>query len=335
MISIQIVSDFVYGHFENVSVSKNNSHFHARCALCGDSKKNKRKKRFHLDWKKGNPVFQCWNCGKTGSFIKLYSLIKGITEEDAKREIFSKYDAATIIERLERPVVHLGTTKKDLPTFNDILNDCASRGQPLGELAYPAWLKMLDEFRTERMIPDWVSLYYAWRGEYQGRIIIPVIEDGDVVYFQARRRFDDDDSIVKYKNPATEKAKVILNRNSFDPEKCIIVTEGLIDAFMIGKQGTTMLGKELSKEFVATLLKLTKNNVIIVFDADEEGQKSLRKHLDIFSSRRMRYFIMPNKFNESKDINKVVIEHNIQDVYGFVVDNSFTKERCLVLLMGR
>ncbi len=349
MISIQVVSEFIFNNFENVTVSKGNTHFHARCALCGDSKKNKRKKRFHLDWKGGKPVFQCWNCGKAGSFIKLYALIKGIAEEEARREIFPKYDPEIAVKKLapqdaiESHTTLLGMNlvapqkaKSDLPTFNYILDDCASAKHPVDASAYPAWIKMLEDFRIEREIPEWIPLYYAWRGEYKGRIIIPVLEGDEIVYFQARRRFDNDDGIVKYKNPATEKARIILNRKSFDPEKSIIVTEGLIDAFMVGKQGTTMLGKELSKEFLNALLALTRKDVIIAFDNDEEGRKSFKKNLDMpFAYRRVKYFIMPKKFIDSKDINKVVIDHDIQDVYDFIVKNSHIKERCKMSLLGR
>jgi len=335
VISLQIVTEFVYKNFEKVTVSKNNTHFHARCALCGDSKKNARKKRFHLDWKLGSPVFQCWNCGEAGSFIRLYSLIKGISEEDVKREIFSIYNADSLRDRLVRPVTPPTLPKSDLPVFNHILKDCATRNLPVNSFAYPAWLEMLDRFRADRKIPDHRPLYYAYKGEYQGRIIIPVEENGNIIYFQARRRFDDDDSVVKYKNPATEKVRIILNRNSFNPEKNIIVTEGLIDAFMVEEnQGTTMLGKEVSKEFVNELFKLTKKNVIIAFDFDTEGIKSLRKHLKSITHPRLKFFIMPREYMKSKDINKTVIDYNIPNVYDFIVENSFTKERCAVLLLG-
>jgi 5S rRNA maturation endonuclease (ribonuclease M5) len=330
VISLQIVSDFVYKNFENVSVSKHSTHFHARCSLCGDSKKNKRKKRFNLDWKGGNPVFQCWNCGAAGSFIKLVSLIKGLSEEDAKRLIFSKYEPESINERLKQPVTPQSKPKSDLPTFNEVLDDCASKERVLNELAYPAWITMLDEFRATRQIPNSIPLYYAFRGDYLGRIIIPVFEGDYLVYFQARRRFDDDEGIVKYKNPPTEKARIIMNRHAFNEEKCIIVTEGLIDAFMVEyNQGTTMLGKELSQDFIKELLKRTKKNVIIAFDNDEEGAKSLRKHIPIFGNHRLRYFLMPKKYIDSKDINKVVIDHDIPNVYDFIVENSFTREICL------
>jgi 5S rRNA maturation endonuclease (ribonuclease M5) len=333
VISLKLVSDFVFHHFENVTVSKHNTHFHARCSLCGDSKKNKRKKRFHLDWKMGNPVFQCWNCGESGSFVYLYSLIHGITEEDAKKEIFSKYEPASLIERMTQQNKVVKKEKAELSMYNYILDECASESLHVDSIQWNAWVLCLNEFRHERKIPKDIELLYAWKGDYKGRIIIPIRdEDDNIIYFQGRRRFDNDDSVVKYKNPVTEKTRIILNKHKFDPEKSIIAVEGLIDAFMIGDQGTTMLGKELHDDFFNELIQLTNKHVIIAFDNDEEGRKSLRKYLEVTTHPRLRFFLMPEKYKNSKDINKLKVDHNIQNVYDFIVENSFTKVKCRTLL---
>jgi len=69
MLDLEIINDFAYEHFENIAVSKNGMHFHSRCPLCGDSKKSSRKKRFHLDYNEGNPIWHCFNCNRSGSFF--------------------------------------------------------------------------------------------------------------------------------------------------------------------------------------------------------------------------------------------------------------------------
>jgi 5S rRNA maturation endonuclease (ribonuclease M5) len=332
VISLKFVSDFVFRHFENVTVSKHNTHFLARCSLCGDSKKNKRKKRFNLDWKMGNPVFQCWNCGESGSFVYLYSLIHGITEEDAKKEIFSKYEPASLKERLA-PQKYIKQEKTELSVYNYILDDCASESLHVESQLWNSWVLCLNKFRLERQIPQERELLYAWKGDYKGRIIIPIRDESDnIIYFQGRRVSDEDEGVIKYKNPVTEKTRIILNKHKFDPEKSIIAVEGLIDAFMIGDQGTTMLGKELHDDFFNELVQLTNKHVIVAFDNDEEGRKSLRKYLETTKHPRLRFFLMPEKYKDSKDINKLKVDHNIQNVYDFIVENSFTKVKCWALL---
>jgi hypothetical protein len=52
--------------------------------------------------------------------------------------------------------------------------------------------------------------------------------------------------------------------------------------------------------------------------------------MPIFGYRRLKYFLMPKKYIDSKDINKVVIDHpEILNVYDFIVENSFSREICL------
>lgn len=51
MPSLEEVSDFVYSYLELPTVSADGTHFHTRCPVCGDSKKNYYKKRFHLQFR--------------------------------------------------------------------------------------------------------------------------------------------------------------------------------------------------------------------------------------------------------------------------------------------
>jgi hypothetical protein len=100
------------------------------------------------------------------------------------------------------------------------------------------------------------------------------------------------------------------------------VTEGLLDAFMIGRQGTTCLGKSLSRDFFLKLKMYTHESIILAFDNDEEGQKSMKKVMKSDMAQEVKYFIMPKAF-DSKDINKLQCDHNIDDMYSFVVKNSY------------
>ena len=88
MLNLDVVNSFVMEFFSLVTDTKNGTHWHARCPLCGDSKKNIRKKRFHLDYNNGNPIWQCFNCGRSGSFLEIYSELKAISIDDAKNELY-------------------------------------------------------------------------------------------------------------------------------------------------------------------------------------------------------------------------------------------------------
>jgi DNA primase len=152
----------------------------------------------------------------------------------------------------------------------------------------------------------------------------------NLIYFQARRR-PGSGVEPKYKNPAGEKQNIILNKDRFRNDRCIIVTEGLLDAFMIGPQGTTCLGKELSIDFVKKLKKYTHESIILAFDNDEPGQISMKKIMKSDISKMVKYFIMPKAY-DSKDINSLRCDYNIKDMYSFVVENSYELHTALTRL---
>lgn len=318
MLDLQTVSSFVYENFQ--SVTTNGTHFHARCPLCGDSKKNPTKKRFHLDYKNGHPIWHCFNCGQSGGFKSLYCRILGITPEEADKRLY-KFNYDRMVNQLEKPKTPI-RTDPDRKTFNWILLDCVGPDLKVETLLYDHWIKLLEDFRQVRQIPEEIKLYFAFKGRYKLRIIIPIFDGQDIIYFQGRR-IPGSDTDPKYKNPVAEKSTIIHNKDKFDRDRYIIVTEGLIDCAMIGNQGTTMLGVEAADEFISTLLSLTDKGVILAYDNDDAGMVALKKFIDGSNYRkRVKYFLMPSGYKECKDINNIRIEHKIGDLYDFVVSNS-------------
>src|SRR5210317_1286966 len=88
MLDLEFVTQFMLQNFEQTQVSNNGTHFVSRCLICGDSKKNPYKKRFNMDWNNGVPGWHCWNCGRHGNFIEIYSIVTGKSYDDAKKELF-------------------------------------------------------------------------------------------------------------------------------------------------------------------------------------------------------------------------------------------------------
>jgi hypothetical protein len=171
------------------------------------------------------------------------------------------------------------------------------------------YLKKLEQFYNSRKIPYEYKIYIAYKGKYKNRIIIPIFdEDNNIIYFQARR-IPGSGITPKYDNPVAPKELCILNKHKFDKEKYIIVHEGLIDAFMVGKQGTSCLGKEISEELLQELFKLTNKGVIVALDNDTEAYKSLARFMRKNPmARKVKYFLYPKKFEGYDDINSIVKE---------------------------
>ena len=250
MIDLDIVTEFMYAHFEQVKSTKHGTHFLARCPLCGDSKKNPFKKRFNLDYNNGVPGWKCFNCDEEGNFYLIYSIQKGMSYEDAVEQLKNpaKWDKDKVRHRLEKKKEE--KAKVEYTHYNWIKEDCLNPSE--------RYVNALNKFYNDRLIdPLKNKLYISYKGDYRNRIIVPIFDkDDNIVYFQARR-IPTTNIIPKYDNPASPKEIIIMNSHLFDPDKYIVVSEGIIDAWMVGTQGTTCLGKYISEEFLFKLLKMS------------------------------------------------------------------------------
>jgi hypothetical protein len=313
-------------NFEQTQVKENGTHFLARCLLCGDSKKNPYKKRFNLNWNNGVPGWHCWNCGRKGNFIEIYSIVKGLSYDDAKKEIY-KYNKDTIKRQIneykKRPKVK-ENKNIEKENFNWIKDKCYNINSEEDGILCKRYIQKLKSFYISRKIPKKYKIYICYDGKYKGRIIIPIFDENkNIIYFQARR-IPKSGIIPKYDNPISPKELCILNRHKFNRDKNIIITEGLIDAFMIGNQGTSCLGKEISEELIVNLLKLTDKNIIISLDNDVEAYNALGRFMKKNKySKKVKYFLYPQEFIGHDDINSICKAMTQQiDVYELITQNS-------------
>lgn len=323
MDDLQFVTEFMLQNFQQVKITKNGTHFLARCLLCGDSKKNPYKRRFNLDWNNGKGIWHCFNCGRSGSFLSLYAEIYGLSIEDAIIEIRS-WNRKNIKRTLKKKKEVKEKKIIEKENFNWIINDCYSVFDRTDSIVGKKYISVLKNFIYTRKIDEYFKVWIAYKGKYKGRIIIPVYDKDhkNVIYFQGRRIPGSD--ITKYKNPPSPKEIIIPNKGIIQRDKSIVATEGLIDAYMMGTQGTSFFGKEISKEFVEEILKLTDKDVIIALDNDKDGYIALRNFIHNNDyAKKLKYFLYPQRFSQQKDINKIVVDHGIKNVYDIIVDNSF------------
>jgi DNA primase len=326
-ITLESVTEFVYEYCENVKTSKGGSHFLARCPICGDSKKSKSKRRFNLDYNNGNPIYNCFNCGDSGSFITLYSKLKGVSISEAIKELRS-FNPDHLIQKLSNhkkdDVLEEGETHYEYHDY--ILSDCVSPTEKVDGYLKAQYQRKLNSFIKERNIIS-NKVFMAYKGYYQGRYIIPVYDsENHIIYFQARASLDSMEP--KYINPTLSKGKIILNKHKFHKDDYIVVCEGLLDGMSVGNQGTSCLGKEINDDFIKELQELTNKGIIICFDNDKDGLLSLLKMITnkIISFNNVLFFLFPYKYKMYKDLNQFSVCERINnnDVYRFVVVNSYS-----------
>ena len=345
MIEQHKVEEFLYSNL--LKVKRKGNGYVARCPICGDSKKHPNKRRLHVDYfpKYDEWMYKCYNGGcpeNAGNIQSLYAHVLGVEWKEANNELRDrKYDADKVKKRLAKKEAFIDE-KDDTNTVLDLnIEDCLtiydlSRREDLSRVDVRYILK-LQKFITDRFIPLKYNPLVCVRGKYKNRFVLPVYNTGVMVYFQTRSFLDDVDT--KYLNPDVVKEEIILNIDKLDPNRPIIMTEGLVDAWNVeGFQGTSCLGASVSDELLDNVYAVhPKADIIIALDnpaIDESGMNNytkLVKHSKY--SKQLRYFLMPG--TAWKDLNDVRKARGLDfDLTGFVLQNTRNHFKTSIELRG-
>ena len=107
-----------------------------------------------------------------------------------------------------------------------------------------------------------------------GRVVLPVLEGGDVVYWQARSV---DGRKPKYLGAATGRQQAVPRYG----KGTVVITEDILSAFKVGlsgAQGWAALGTAPSPRFLALLVQST-DSPLVWLDPDAAGQRGATKIL--------------------------------------------------------
>ena len=308
-----IVVDFLFQNLQQTTKTGTNT-FKARCPYCGDSAQSLTKKRFNLIYKSPETIlWNCFNCNQSGNFLQLYAFIKNTTTKQAQKDL--RINSLTNIQfnTIKKP------EPKPIPTFEDfswILNDCITT--PDGIIQTQLYNKFL-EFKNTRKID--YPMFVTYKGEFKNRVILPIYQNNQMIYFQARTLTN---SSKKYKNPISPKQHIIFNKNNWDTSKPIIITEGMLDTLSIGNQATMCLGSSISTEFLQNIPTIP----IIALDNDPTGKKetlSLAKKYPY-----IKFAIYKKEHKHLKDPNDLLI-NNINP-YEYILNNSHSSLKTISLL---
>lgn len=317
---LDYLTDFIYSNLQLPIQS--GFKWTARCPICGDSAKDPYKRRFGIIY---DPVKQdgkahCFNCGySAGSLVKVFMDVKHLTFQEIRKEL--QGNSLEVLKnsfQKEAPKIKV----VNQPVFEDfswILQDCIL-GEPDGIVQKKLFSKFL-EFKESRKLE--CEMYCCYTGEFRTRAILPIYQDKKMVYFQARTLTNSD---KKYKNPTSPKRDIVFNRDNWDSNFPVVVTEGLLDALSVGKQGTMCLGASISDAFLEKL----PDQVIVSLDNDETGRKSMLEMAKKSKFRSNLQFCVYPKNVKCKDLNEVLVSG--LNVYDFVQENSVNSFTAQLLL---
>jgi len=155
--------------------------------------------------------------------------------------------------------------------------------------------------------PEIARLGAYWHAP-SGRVVLPIVEGDDIVYWQARdpdwtRRSDR----PKYVNPAIDKSALVARYGSGSD---LVLTEDILSAFRVGQvtQAWGLLGTNLTDAVLARILAADKP-VAVWLDPDAAGRKASRS-----IAKRLMVCGQPARIIQSEKDPKLLSRREIETV---------------------
>jgi hypothetical protein len=289
----------------------------ARCPICGDSAKNKSKKRLHL-YKKGNlALVSCFNGGCPCQNKTMHSFLKTFYPElsgQYKRETFN-----TTIENYANGDVFSGF-KRTEHSFNDpastkkevIAHDLTPYLDPIEK--HPEAL----EYIKKRAIVYSEKKYGKWYYGYQdikigetvykitGSIVIPLYYHNEMYGFYSRSTTDK--RFSTYMVPHNMGYKV-WNWFNVDKELPVFIFEGIFDAISSSVPNSiALLGAKIPQQRLDELKR-----PVFVLDNDKTGMMNSI----YYANKGHQVFVQPDGY--AKDMNENLL--NGVDTASLILSN--------------
>ncbi len=285
---ISYVDEKVWQNLPDSSLkSRNNSEITFRCPICGDSKKNKQKKRGYFYRKTG--TYYCFNCGTS---MTGYAFLKAICPHDVFSSIIDEYKVLNFNNIVKggggsgivESVMAGGSDIEILspsPSYRYLL-EMGWKTQPLTSSAKG----YLDSRRIPLDKRDMMlSILDPAGREF---ILIQYIWDDSAIYHQMANynKYDiKGQGSVKYIFPKDEninfQPKPVFNLSGIDVSfPYIICTEGVFDSLFV-KNGVALGGRNLTEyqmKMISTFYP--RHKIVLAFDNDAAGIQSALKHME-------------------------------------------------------
>lgn len=248
----------VLGDFRKHHVTQTQMAFN--CPMCAQLNNVTEDNKYNLEVHYGKGVYNCWACGKTyGTHGTIYDLFANFGDQNdlaMYRALNMQYEYVTEDgeegERTDRRVI---TPPEYIPL---------AEKESLG-----VYRKAYEYLNQRRITPEIVkkfSIGWCYDGEYDGRILLPSMDDEGVWDYFTTRAIDKNLK-PKYKNCDVKKEEIVFNENMINWDKWVFVVEGPFD-HIVTPNSLPMLGKGIYPLLHRTIYDNAKNKVVILVDPD-------------------------------------------------------------------
>jgi len=292
-----------------------------RCNICGDSQKNRTKKRGYIIEKSNSLIFHCFNqCGTINfeHYLRdyhsdLYYQYRIDLLKNSRGDVFEKKDDA--LGRINQSLVD-GDSVLGLKHAKDIKEAFLYiKKRKIPENFYG------DIFYTEnflKFVNDNIGKRFSKKVEnvLDPRIVIPIRDlEKNIIGVSARSL--DTKNPRRYLNiKFNEDYSLLFNIEKINKRKKIYVTEGCFDAMFIDN-AVAMLGTDFRSESYG----LNKENLVIVLDNEPRNSQIVAKY-NQYIKRGYKIVIWPEEIKE-KDINEMMIKNSDMDIMKTLDSNTF------------
>jgi transcription elongation factor Elf1 len=307
----------------------NSRTYNFSCPICGDSEKNRKKRRGYVFEKRGKLVFYCHNCGASSSVSRFIKSVDSALYEEYRlekfRELMEERREVPLEVRMEPPKFTDFGLLDELPRISQLDADDPVRRIVEGRRIPETYLSKLfkcENFKrfVNTIEPDKFdeeSLKYD-----ETRLLIPFFnKDKKLHAFQGR-------TVVPSSNRAKYVAIVIdhtvpkvFGLDTVDFSRKTYVVEGPFDSMFLPNSVATGGGSLLNpmtdlKKYDETF---DADNIVIVYD-NEPRNREVAMHVKRAADAGYRVCIWPNEL-PYKDVNDMILAGMSRDDVVSLIDS--------------
>ena len=277
--------------------------WNSRCPICGDSQKNRSKKRLYIYAKKQDLFVKCHNCG-FGS--NLGNFIKQLDPHLHSQYIVERYKAGETGQRkskepefhFEKPKFKPQPTKINLPSIGELDKEHFAR-------KYFESRKIPESFKDKvyfaEDFKEWAQsvskIDYSNLGKEEPRMVIPFFDmEGKLIAAQGRALGKNELRYITVK--VEEDSLKIYGLDRWNPEEHTYIVEGPIDSMFLPNCLAVAGGDLLTYNG-------DKEKTTLIFDNEPRNIHTIKKIMDSISKGWS--VVIWSKERKFKDINDLII----------------------------
>ena len=283
-------------------------------------------------------IYYCFGCHKGGNAVNFMMEIEGLSYPDAVRSLAkrvglevpddeqyqSRYRQQERLWALHKEAARFFHGKLQAPEGAAALQYALGRGMPKSTIinfgigyAPDTWSSLVDHLRkkgyTDQELRDSGLVTVSKKNgnlfdRFRDRLMFPIIDvRGNVIGFGGRIMKKDDNAAKYLNSPETlifNKRKNLFGLNVAKKTKLpyMILVEGYMDAIALHQYGfdcaVASLGTSLTEEHAVLLSRYTEN-VILIYDGDEAGQRAAQRAIPMLEKAGLSIKVLQLK--DAKD----------------------------------